>query len=161
MLHAVVRFEQTAKDAAGRAEAIAWQDSALLHARKLMEFAAAKPDADVSEAEWALGDIFGTHRRKVPGNLARFLNSWVVHLGAPSASRLRWPKDLEGNVIANDDKERLSKVAEVVLRLLKPKHRTTTLQTDAGVAYVELLDRANDYFEQRTPKAFSRLTCDD
>ena len=74
---------------------------------------------------------------------------------------MRWPKDLDGNVIANDDKERLSKVAEVVLRLLKPKHRTTTLQTDAGVAYVELLDRANDYFEQRTPKAFSRLTCDD
>ncbi len=59
----------------------------------------------------------------------------------------------------NDD-ERLSKVVEVVFKVLKPKHRTTTLETEAGAAYIELLERARDYFERRTTQAFDRLKCD-
>lgn len=50
--------------------------------------------------------------------------------------------------------------SEVVFRLLKPKHRTTKLETEAGTAYIELLDRAREYFEQRTPETFGRLSCD-
>ncbi len=170
MLAAVVRFEHrrqeegsvVAADAAGPddAELVALQDSALLHARNLIEFAAATADPTMEEPRWALSDILGTHSRKVPGNLSRFLNNWVVHIGTGRASESKWPKDLDGNSITNDDDERLSKVVDVVFKLLKPKHRTTTLLTDEGAAYVELLERARDYFEQRTPEAFERLTCD-
>jgi hypothetical protein len=132
----------------------------MLHARNLAEFAAAASDPTVSEAEWALSGILGTHTRKVPGNLSRFLNSWVVRIGGGSASESKWPKDLDGNPIGPDDDKRLSKVVEVVFKVLKPKHRTTTMQTDEGAAYVELLERAREYFEQRTTETFDRLTCD-
>jgi hypothetical protein len=169
MLRAVVRFEELTSehrasddrsDASSDPDLVAWQDSALLHARNLAEFAAASSDPTESHAEWALSGILGTHTRKVPGNLSRFLNNWVVHIGGGSASESKWPKALDGNAIAPDDNERLSKVAEVVFKVLKPKHRTTTLQTEEGAAYVELLERARDYFEQRTPEAFAALTCD-
>ena len=169
MLRAVVRFEELTSEhrpstARGGSspdpDLVAWQDSALLHARNLVEFAGASSDPTESEAEWALSGILGTHTRKVPGNLSRFLNNWVVYIGGGSASDSKWPKGLDGNAIAPDDDERLSKVVEVVFKTLKPKHRTTTLQTEEGAAYVELLERARDYFEQRTSEAFERLTCD-
>ena len=169
MLGAVVRFEERTQEvrsttagasAPDDAELVALQDSALLHARNLIEFAAATADPTLEDPRWALSDILGTHSRKVPGNVSRFLNNWVVHIGTGRASESKWPKDLEGNAIANDDDERLSRVVDVVFKLLKPKHRTTTLLTDEGAAYVELLERARDYFEQRTPDAFEQLTCD-
>lgn len=47
----------------------------------------------------------------------------------------------------------------MVLKLLRPKHRTTTLETPEGVAYVELLDRAMEYLDERSVEAFDRLTC--
>jgi hypothetical protein len=168
MLRAVARFdllthEIRAAEARGEAPAeadiVALQDSALLHARNLIEFASASSDASVDQVEWALSDILGTKRRKVPTRLRVFLNDRVVHLGDLRTTDARWPKDVDGNAIDNSDDERLSKVAVVVLQLLKPKHRTTTEETDAGAAYVELLDRAHEYLDQRTPDAFDRLTC--
>ena len=168
MLAAVVRFEdrtrETGSDAKGASapddtDLVALQDSALLHARNLIEFAAATADPTEEEPRWALSEILGTHTRKVPGNLSRFLNNWVVGMGTGRASESKWPKDLDGDAISNDDHARLSRVVEVVFKLLKPKHRTTTLQTEEGAAYVELLERARDYFEQRTPEAFARVTC--
>jgi hypothetical protein len=167
MLHAVVRYELLAGEiraAEARGDAqperglVALQDSALLHARNLIEFAGSSSDA-VSADTWALSDIVGTKRRKVPSRLDTFLNCSVVRLGEARGARAKWPKDVEGNVIDGSDDERLSKVAVVVLKLLKPKHRTTTEESPAGAAYVELLDRANEYLEQRTPDAFDRLTC--
>ena len=170
MLWAVDRFETVIRDpppAEGKirpaSDAIAFQDSALLHARNLIEFAAAEAEpAESTESSdrWALSDILGTHSRKVPGNLRRFLNNWVVHLGVARSSESKWPKDLEGNAIAADDDARLSRLVEVVFKLLKPKHRTVTLQTEAGTAYIALLEQARAYFEQRTPEAFDRVTCD-
>ena len=163
MLGSVVRFEQLTNargEPTADVDAVAFQDSALMHARNLIEFAAASSDPKASKVQWALSDILGTHRRKVPNNLSRFLDDWVVHLGALRARDGKWPKDLDGIVIDAADDARLSKVTAVVLKLLKPKHRTTTLETEAGTAYVELLDRAYEYFEQRTPEAFDRLTCD-
>ena len=170
MLWAVDRFEQSvrvSRSAEGHdgaaADAIAFQDSALLHARNLVEFAAAAAQPTESlepKDHWALSDILGTHRRKVPGSLQRFLNNWVVHLGAGRASESKWPKDLEGQAIANDDDARLSRLVEVVFKLLKPKHRTTTMQTEEGIAYLTLLDQAREYFDQRTPEAFEHLSCD-
>jgi hypothetical protein len=71
---------------------------------------------------------------------------------------VQWPNDVEGNRIENNDDERLSKVAALVLKLLRPKHRTTTLETPAGKAYVQVLDLAREYFEQRTPETFDALT---
>ncbi len=77
MLRAVVRFEEiatTARAGGGRKkdppdlDVVALQDSALLHARNLVEFAAVAPDEATSHVQWALVDILGTHRRKVPGN---------------------------------------------------------------------------------------------
>jgi hypothetical protein len=163
-----VRFEALTRarrtDAIGgedeaAADLVALQDSALLHARNLIDFASASPDSGADAVEWALIDIIGTKRRKIPTRLSAFLNEWVVNLGDLGATKARWPKDADGNVIDNDDDERLSKVAVVVLQLLKPKHRTTTEETPAGVAYVELLDRAREYFDERTPEAFERMTC--
>ena len=168
MLRAVVRFEQlTAERNAGGArletsadsDLLALQDSALAHARNLVEFAGASPDPTELQVQWALSDILGAHRRKVPTSLRTFLNHWVVQLGE-GATNVKWPKDGAGSRIDPQDDTRLSKIAEVVFKTLKPKHRTTTLETDEGVAYVELLDRAREYFEQRTPEAFDRLTCD-
>ena len=168
MLRAVVRFEQLTteertpgarRDAQTPTDVVALQDSALLHARNLVEFAGAAPDALPERDGWALSDIIGTKRRKVPTRLAAFLNSRVGQPGDARASAARWPKDVDGNAIDGSDDERLSKLAVVVLKLLKPKHRTTTEETDAGAAYVELLDRAHEYFEQRTPEAFDRLSC--
>ena len=159
MLRAVVRFEQlTAELEAADSDLVALQDSALLHARNLVEFANASSDPAEPQVQWALSDILGAHRRKVPTSLHTFLNHWAMQLGG--ATEARWPKDLAGNRIDSQDDARLSKVTEVVFKALKPKHRTTTLETDQGVAYVELLDRAREYFELRTPEMFDRLTCD-
>ena len=169
MLRAVVRFEQLTAElktaGAGTetsidSDLVALQDSALLHARNLVEFANASSDPDPTDpqVQWALSDILGAHRRKVPTSLYTFLNHWAMQLGG--ATDARWPKDLAGDRIDSQDDARLSKVTEVVFKALKPKHRTTTLETDEGVAYVELLDRAREYFELRTPEAFDRLTCD-
>ena len=168
MLHAVVRFDlltQQMRAAEAKAEVppetdiVALQDSALLHARNLIEFASRSSDASADEVEWALSDILGTKRRKVPTRLRAFLNNRVAHLADLRVTDARWPKDIDGNAIDGGEDERLSKVAVVVLQLLKPKHRTTTEETEAGAAYVELLDRAHEYLEQRTPEAFDRLTC--
>ena len=168
MLRAVVRYESLAGevraaeargDTLAEPDLVALQDSALLHARNLIEFAGASSDAMSERDTWALSDIIGTKRRKVPSRLDTFLNSSVVQLGEMGAARARWPKDVEGNAIDGADPERLAKVALVVLKLLKPKHRTTTEESPAGAAYVELLDRAHEYVEQRTPEAFDRLTC--
>jgi hypothetical protein len=167
MLRAVVRFEQVTIDAreaetrgetAPDSDVVALQDSALLHARNLIEFAKASSDPDEKKVEWALTDILGAHRRKVPSSLRTFVNNWVTRLGTQTTDA-KWPKDIEGNNIENDDDERLSKVTELVFKLLRPKHRTTTLETPAGTAYVELLDRAHEYFERRTPETFDALTC--
>jgi hypothetical protein len=164
----VVRFEQLTTEINGSgarsesspdADLAALQDSALLHARNLVEFANASSDPTEPQTQWALSDILGAHRRKVPTSLRTFLNRWVVHLG-DGATNAKWPKDITGNRIDDQDDERLSKIAEVVFKTLKPKHRTTTLETDEGVAYVELLDRAREYFQQRTPEVLDRLTCD-
>ena len=167
MLRAVVRFEQltaeletagAGNEASIDSDLVALQDSALLHARNLVEFANASSDPTEPQIQWALSDILGAHRRKVPTGLCTFLNHWAMQLG--ERTNARWPKDLAGDRIDSQDDARLSKIAEVVFKALKPKHRTTTLETDEGVAYVELLDRAREYFEQRTPEAFDRLTCD-
>jgi hypothetical protein len=166
MLRAVARFELVtneirAAEARGEGppetDAVALQDSALLHARNLVEFAGAS--SDLADG-WALSDIIGTKSRKVPPRLSTFLNNRVAHLGDLRTTDAKWPRDVYGNVNNSGDDERLSKVAVVVLRVLKPKHRTTTEETDAGSAYVELLDRAHEYLELRTPDAFDRLTCD-
>jgi hypothetical protein len=45
----------------------------------------------------------------------------------------------------------------LVLKSLRPKHRTTTLETEAGALYVEVLERSNDYLEQRTAGALKKL----
>jgi hypothetical protein len=163
MLSAVVRFEQldAESNTAGTSpdsDLVALQDSALLHARNLVEFADASSDPTEPRTQWALSDILGAHRRKVPTTLRTFLNHWVIQLG--DATDAKWPKDIAGNRIDDQDDARLSKITEVVFKTLKPKHRTTTLETDEGVAYVELLDRAREYFQRRTPEAFDRLTCD-
>jgi hypothetical protein len=167
MLRAVVRFEQLTaelKDADQRrdpspaSDLVALQDSALVHARNLVEFAQASSDPEEPRVQWALSDILGAHRRKVPTSLRTFLNHWVDRLG--EGANAKWPKDIAGDRIDDQDDARLSKISAVVFKTLKPKHRTTTLETDEGVAYVELLDRAREYFEQRTPEAFDRLTCD-
>jgi hypothetical protein len=168
MLRAVVSFEHVTAEtraAHGRGEPppdsdlVALQDSALLHARHLVQFASASSDPNEPTLQWALSDILGSPRRKVPAGLSSFLHGWVVPLGALTRTGSKWPKDLAGNRIDMQDDARLSKVAEVVFKVLKPKHRTTTLETEEGVAYVELLDRAREYFEQRTPEAFNVLTC--
>ena len=168
MLRAVVRFEEVtseARAAEARGEAppdsdiVALQDSALMHARNLVEFAKASSDPHETELQWALSDILGARRRKVPSNVRAFLNNWVVHLGSSSMPNNKWPKDVAGVVIDREDDTRLSKVAAVVFKLLEPKHHTTTLTTDEGVAYVEVIDRAHEYFAERTPEAFDRLTC--
>jgi hypothetical protein len=167
MLRAVVRFEQVTSEArVGEAhgetppdsDLVALQDSALLHARNLIEFAKASSDPDENRVEWALTDILGAHRRKVPNGLRTFLNSWVTQIGTQTAA-VQWPNDIEGNGIDGRDNERLSKVTRVVFKLLRPKHRTTTLETLEGKAYVELLDQAHEYFEQRTPESFDALSC--
>ncbi len=168
MLRAVVRFEFLTREARAvqargetppDSDIVALEDSALVHARNLVEFARASSEPSEPQVQWALSDILGAHRRKVPTGLTTFLDNWVVHLGAFRTTDSKWPKDLAGNRIDNQDDARLSKVVEVVFKMLKPKHRTTTLETEAGVAYVELLDRAREYFEQRTPEAFDALTC--
>jgi hypothetical protein len=167
MLRAVVRFEQltaelktagAGSETSTDSDLVALQDSALLHARTLVEFANASSDPTDPQVQWALSDILGAHRRKVPTSLYTFLNHWALQLGG--ATDARWPKNLAGDRIDSQDDARLSKVTEVVFKALKPKHRTTTLETDEGVAYVELLDRAREYFDLRTPEAFDRLTCD-
>jgi hypothetical protein len=152
MLRAVVRFEELGPSGDDDDDRIALQDSALLHARNLIEFAAAAGDDGPG---WALSDIPGAKRRKVPARLSTFL----AEANALGATDVRWPKDIEGNNIDESDEDRLSRVAEVVLRLLRPKHRTTTLETEAGAAYVELLDRARDYYALRTPDALAELRC--
>jgi hypothetical protein len=168
MLRAVVRFEEVTREvrtaeAPGESppdtDLVALQDSALLHARNLIEFVRASSDPDEKSIEWALSDIPGARRRKVPANLRSFLDDWVEHVGLLGEAVSRWPKDIEGNTIDKDDDERYSKVTELVFKLLRPKHPTTTQDTPAGKAYVELLDRAHEYFDQRTPETFSRLTC--
>jgi hypothetical protein len=169
MVRAVVRFEQVASEARTveahgeqptDSDVVALQDSALLHARNLIEFAKTSSDPDEANVQWALSDILGAHRRKVPTGLNDFLDNWVLQVGDLRETEAKWPKDVDGNRIQSDDDQRLSKVVEVGFKMLKPKHRTTTLETDAGAAYVELLDRAREYFEQRTPASFDRLTCD-
>jgi len=168
MLRAVVRFEYLTREAhtleARRetppdSDIVALEDSALVHARNLVEFARASSEPSEPQVQWALSDILGAHRRKVPTGLTTFLDNRVVHLGAFRTTDSKWPKDLAGNRIDSQDDTRLSKVVDVVFKMLKPKHRTTTLETEEGVAYVELLDRAREYFEQRTPEAFDALTC--
>jgi hypothetical protein len=169
MVHAVVRFEQVTSEAraieargadAPDSDVVALEDSALLHARNLIEFAKASSDPNEPNVQWALSDILGAHRRKVPTGLSDFLDNWVVRVGDLRTTGAKWPKDVAGDRIQPDDDARLSKLAEVVFKMLKPKHRTTTLETEAGAAYVELLDRAREYFEHRTPESFERLTCD-
>jgi hypothetical protein len=168
MLRAVVRFEEVtgevrAAEARGEpapdTDLVALQDSALLHARNLVQFVRASSDPDEQSVEWALSDIPGARRRKVPANLRSFLDDWVEHVGLLGEPVSKWPKDIEGNTIDKDDDRRYSKVMGLVFKLLQPKHRTTTEETSAGKAYVELLDRAQEYFDQRTPEAFNRLTC--
>jgi hypothetical protein len=168
MLRAVVRFEDVMRDARALesrgetppdSDIVALEDSALVHARNLVEFARASSEPSEPRVQWALSDILGAHRRKVPTGLTTFLDNWVVHVGAFRATDSKWPKDVAGDRIDNQDDTRLSKVVEVVFKMLKPKHRTTTLETEEGIAYVELLDRAREYFEQRTPEAFDALTC--
>jgi hypothetical protein len=168
MLRAVVRFEEVtgegrAAEARGEpppdTDLVALQDSAVLHARNLIEFVRASSDPDETSIEWALSDIPGARRRKVPANLRSFLDDWVEQVGLLGEPVPKWPKDIQGNTIHKDDDERYSKVTELVFKLLRPKHRTTTEDTPAGKAYVELLDRAQEYFEQRTPETFNQLTC--
>jgi len=168
MLRSVVRFEEVTREvraAEVRGESVpetdlvALQDSALLHARNLIEFVRASSDPDEKSTEWALSDIPGARRRKVPANLRSFVDDWVQHVGLLGEPVSKWPKDIDGNTIDKDDDERYSKVTELLFKLLRPKHRTTTEETAAGKAYVELLDRAREYFDQRTPEAFDRLTC--
>jgi len=162
MLRAVVRFEEirdqrsTATDG-GAIDLSALEDSALMHARKLVEFAAASPD-NTATSQWALCDILGTHPRKVPSRLTAFLDDAVTRLTDQHAADQRWPKDVDGNRIVGDDPHRLSILAALVLKVLRPKHRTTTLETDVGALYVEVLDRAHDYLEQRTAVALKNLT---
>jgi hypothetical protein len=168
MLRAVVRFEEVTREVraaeargepARDSDLVALQDSAVLHARNLIEFVRASSDPDEKRVEWALSDIPGARRRKVPANLRSFLDDWVEQVGLLGEPVSKWPKDVEGNTIDKDDDERYSKVMELVFKLLRPKHRTTTEDTPAGKAYVELLDRAHEYFDQRTPDTFDRLTC--
>ena len=160
MLYAVARFEALLDDPAAVdvvSDGVALQDSALLHARKLVDFATAEPDAD-SVSEWALRDILGAQPRKVPGRLVGFLDEAVLGLDDLPAEAWKWPKDADGNRIDGADPRRLSKLADLTLKVLRPRHRTTTLETEAGAAYVEALDRAREYFEQRTSDALQRLT---
>jgi hypothetical protein len=168
MLRAVVRIEEVTRearaaeargDAPPDSDLVALQDSALLHARNLVEFVRASSDPDEKKVEWALSDIPGARRRKVPASLRSFLDDWVEQVGRLGAPISKWPKDIDGNPIDKNDDERYSKFTELVFKLLRPKHRTTTEETEAGKAYVELLDRAHEYFDQRTPETFGRLTC--
>ena len=167
MLRAVVRIEEVTRQARAAGERgesppdsdlVALQDSAVLHARNLVKFVRGSSDPDEKRTEWALSDIPGARRRKVPANLRVFLDDWVERVGLLGES-VSWPKDIDGNAIDKDDDERYSKVTELLFKLLRPKHRTTTEETAAGKAYVELLDRAREYFDQRTPEAFDRFTC--
>jgi len=162
MLRAVVRFDELRDErkAASDGAAIdlsALEDSVLMHARKLVEFAAASPDTTTT-SQWALSEILGTHPRKVPSRLVAFLDDAVTRLKDEQATERRWPKDLDGNRITGDDPQRLSTLAALVLKVLRPKHRTTTLEIDVGALYVEVLDRANDYLEERTAAALKKLT---
>ncbi|HEY5009889.1 MAG TPA: hypothetical protein VIH73_01960, partial [Acidimicrobiales bacterium] len=132
MVRAVVRFEQLttetrAMEAHGEQpsdpDVVALQDSALLHARNLIEFAKTSSDPDDPKVQWALSDILGAHRRKVPSGLNDFLNNWVMQVGDLRVTEAKWPKDVDGNRIQSDDDQRLSKVVDVVFKMLKPKHR--------------------------------------
>jgi hypothetical protein len=154
MLRAVVRFEELVGAGSGNPDddRIALQDSALLHARNLVDFAGSGSGARLG---WSLSDIPGAKRRKVPARLTTFLDE----VSSLAATDVRWPRDVDGNNIGPADADRLSRVADLVLRVLRPKHRTTTLDTAAGAAYVDLLDRARDYFAQRTPAVFDQLDC--
>jgi len=162
MLRAAVRFEELRdqRNAAANGAAVdlsALEDSVLLHARKLVGFAAASPDTTTT-SRWALSDILGTHPRKMPNRLVQFLDDAVMRLDNERAAERRWPKDVDGNRILSDDPQRLSALSALVLKVLRPKHRTTTLETEVGALYVEVLDRANEYLAERSDNALRQLT---
>jgi hypothetical protein len=132
MLRAAVLFER------GAGEPMALQDSTLLHARKLIEFA-----ANMSLRNEDAGD--GRERRVPSGDLARFLDDWVLHLGAARGDDLVWPMDETGTRITNDDPQRLSKTVDLVLQFLEITAADVRM-SPFGDTYLELLSRAQDYW---------------
>lgn len=140
-----------------------------MHARNLAEFAerrATPKKLRKQQTTWfALAAIPNAGQpRTIPNDLRTFLNTWVVHLGESRGDGSTWPKDLTGNVInehanlGNEDFDRLSKIAELVFKLIEPDDRTK-LTSDEGVAYVEVVKRVREYFTQRTAEAFDNMTC--
>jgi len=75
-----------------------------------------------------------------------------------------WPQDVNGVPIQKFDAHgienfnRLSQVTEVVFGVLEPSDRKK-VTGDKGEAYLELLDRAREYFTLRTTDAFDNMTC--
>lgn len=139
MLNAAVLFTRGANDD------MALQDSTLLHARKLVEFAATmsvgmKDVGDRGE-RWAPPDDSGEWRAP-SGDLARFLDDWVIHLDGKD---LAWPIDKTGARITNTDPARLSKVVDLVLDFLEST-AADIAPSRVGGTYLELLHRAHDYW---------------
>jgi len=101
MLRAVVRFEQLTADRratksgddASVDDLVALQDSALLHARNLVEFATPSPDTEFSEERWTLSAIVGTKSRKVPARLSAFLENRVVSFYGLRETEAKWPRE--------------------------------------------------------------------
>jgi hypothetical protein len=142
MLNAAVRFARRANDD------MALQDSTLLHARKLVEFAAGasarKKDVGDRAERWVPASRSG-ERRLPSSDLARFLDDWMMHLGAPHDSDVVWPIDKTGSRIASDDPARLSKVVDLVLDFLETA-AADVVDSPVGDTYPELLRRARDYW---------------
>jgi hypothetical protein len=142
MLNAAVRFGRTANDD------MALQDSTLLHARKLVRFAAGvsvgNEDVGNYGGRWVTADR--SREQRLPGSdLARFLDDWITHLGAPRDSDVAWPIDTTGSRIANNDPARVSKVVDLVLDFLEATS-ADLLNSPIGDTYSELLRRARAYW---------------
>jgi hypothetical protein len=142
MLQAAVRFARGAHDD------VALQDSTLLHARKLVGFAAStsarKAELGARSERWA---PVGAPGEKPVANtdLARFLDDWVVHLGVTRGDDATWPIDGVGARIASDDPARLSKVVDLVLEVLEAT-TADVVESSVGDDYRQLLRRAREYW---------------
>jgi hypothetical protein len=130
MLRAAVRFEPGASDE------MALQDSSLLHARKLVGFA----------ASLATGTETRTERQLPSGSLAKFLDDWVLSIDPTTA--LAWPIDKDGLRIASHDPARLAKVIDLVFDFLEATVADLTSSAIGG-SYGELVRRARGYWRER------------
>jgi hypothetical protein len=143
MLQSAVRFARAANDD------VAMQDSTLLHARKLVGFAAStsarKAELRERGERWApVGPP--VEKAVADTDLTRFLDDWVTHLGAGGRDAV-WPVDSAGARIASDDPDRLSRVVDLVLGILEVT-AADVVESPVGDDYRQLLRRAREYWRE-------------